>query len=169
LEQAKQLIRERADRIRKASLKAAEEHYAAETPWYSLKSWLGIPLALLSAVAGAAAFSQLNHSAVVAGSLSVTVAALTALTSVLSPEKRAEENHRFAKEYEKLYNRAAMFHDIESVIGNLDQKTLEQKLSTLLATFEHLNATRPGISGRAYRTAAANLAKGHGEVIRITE
>ena len=62
-----------------------------------------------------------------------------------------------------------MFHEIESVIGNLDQKALEQKLNALLATFEHLNATRPGISGRAYRIAAANLAKGHGEVIRITE
>jgi hypothetical protein len=164
-----ELIREQAKAIRRASLKAAEEHYASETPWYNAKHWLGIPLALLSAVAGATAFSQLNHSATIAGALSLTVAILTTLSTVLSPEKKASEHHKFAKEYEKLYNQAGLFYKLESVIGTPDQKALEEKLNTLITTLEDLNVNRPGITRRAYRIAEANLEIGKGEVIKVSE
>ena len=166
---AKELLRKEAKGIQQACLIAAEEHYAAETPWFNARHWLGIPLALLSAVASAAAFSKINHSEILAGVISLMVAVLTALSSFLAPDKQANEHHKFAKDYERLYNEAGYFFRVESVISQADQTKLEEKLNALKTKFDDLNHSRPGITGKAYKVAAENIKNNTGEVIRVIE
>jgi hypothetical protein len=169
MDEAKELLRKEAKGIQLACLTTAEEHYAAETPWFSARHWLGVPLALLSAVASAAAFSKLNHSEILAGIISLMVAVLTALSSFLTPEKKANEHHKFAKDYERLYNEVGYFFRVESVIRQADLPKLEEKLIALKAKMEDLNHSRPGITKRAGRVAAEHIKNNTGEVIRVIE
>jgi hypothetical protein len=108
--------RAEADRIRGASLWAAERHYAAETPWYYAVYWFGIPTTVLSAIAGAAAFSKITNSALLAGSISITVAILSSLMTFLDPSRKATIHHTAAKSYEALYHEAGYFRRIELLL-----------------------------------------------------
>jgi hypothetical protein len=103
-------IRAEAKHIAEASLLAAERHYAAETPWYHWNYLLGIPSTILAAVAGAAAFSKIAHSELVAGGISIVVAILSSLTTFLDPHKKASTHHNSAKAYEALYHNAGFFY-----------------------------------------------------------
>ena len=60
MDEALERYRNEAAHVRKAALEAAERHYAAETPWYYMIYWLGIPSTILSAIAGAAAFPKIQ-------------------------------------------------------------------------------------------------------------
>src|SRR6266436_1197037 len=87
MDEAVERYRNEATFMRNAALEAAERNYAAETPWYFMINWLGIPSTVSSAVAGAAAFSKIEASYFVAGVISITVAILTSLITFLDPSK----------------------------------------------------------------------------------
>ncbi|CCE05789.1 conserved hypothetical protein [Bradyrhizobium sp. STM 3843] len=163
-------IRAEAASIQNASLLAAERHYAAETPWWHWNLIIGIPATVLAAVAGAAAFSNITHSELVAGSISIIVAILSSLTTFIDPKKTFADHHASAKAYEALYRQAGFFYRIESLAESADEGTLQTKLSELSLRFNQLNERSLPISGSAIRHAAAVI-KGDkpGEVIRDPE
>ena len=162
-------IRQEAKRIQEQSLWAAERHYAAETPWYIWNYLLGIPTTILAAVAGAAAFSKVNNSEFVAGCISILVAILTSLITLLDPHKKASIHHNSAKAYETLYHNSDFFYRIESLNEMVDLQELEKKLHDLNSKLNELNQSSPAIPGRAYRIAEQNIKAGKGEVIRVPE
>jgi hypothetical protein len=159
-------IRAEAKRISDASLLAAERHYAAETPWYNWNYILGVPSTILAALAGAAAFSKLNHSEIVAGSISIVVAILSSLTTFLDPHKKATAHHQSAKDYEALYHNAGFFYRVQSLGEKVEPTKLEQKLETLVSKLNELNRNSPAIPGSAYKIANQKIKENRGEVVR---
>jgi hypothetical protein len=158
-------LRTEALHLQKAALWAAERHYAAETPWYSVVPLLTVPTAILSAIGGAAAFSRLNHSEVVAGTIAIIVAVLTAISTRLNPESRAAIHHRTAKAYEALYHEAGFFYRVESLSPSFTREKLEEKLQSISTKLNAVNESAPGISGRAYRIATKKINENAGEVV----
>jgi hypothetical protein len=164
--QGVELFRDEAKRVRLTALLAAERHYAAETPWYHMVYYLGIPSTILSAVAGAAAFSKIEKSEIVAGSISIIVAILTSLMTFLDPTKKAELYHATAKSYEGLYHQSGYFGRVELAKENPDINKCEEALKLLIAKLNELNESSPSIPGRAYRIAEKNIINNRGEVVR---
>jgi hypothetical protein len=145
--QSVDLFREEAKHIRLTALLAAERHYASETPWYHMVYYLGIPSTILSAVAGAAAFSKIEKSEIVAGSISIIVAILTSLMTFLDPTKKAELYHSTAKSYEVLYHQSGYFGRVDLAKENPDISKCEETLASLVAQLNELNKSSPSIGG----------------------
>jgi hypothetical protein len=162
-------LRREADWIRDASLHAAERHYAAETPWFYSAYCLGLPSVICSAVAGVAAFSELQHGKVLAGVLSIVVAVLSALVTFLDPHRKASAYHLSAKGYEALYHQAGYFLRIESLREDAPIKEVDETLGKLMSEFKKLNEHSLPISGRAYRVAEQKIRTGRGEVVRASQ
>jgi hypothetical protein len=152
--------------IREAALIGAERHYAAETPWYYSIYWLGLPSAVLSAIAGAAALSQYPQSSYVAGGISIIVAILSSLMTFLDPSKRANAHHTAAKGYERLYHEAGFFYRIEALDGADDIKQRKVRLTELAKKRNDLDEASPAIPGRAYEVAEKHIKEDDGEVVR---
>lgn len=165
MQAARQRIRNEANRLLDATLRAAERHYAAETPWFYSAYWLGIPSVAFSAIASVALLSKLPHGNLLAGFLSIAVAVLSALNTFLDPHKKASAYHLSAKGYEALYHTVGYFYRVESLSENVDVATLEQRLGHLMSDFKKLNEHSLPISGRAYRVADAKIRDGSGEVV----
>jgi hypothetical protein len=158
-------IRAEALQIRRAALISAERHFAAESPWFRMVYWLGLPAAVLSAIASAAAFTQV-FGGWLAGIVSLVVVIITTLMTVLNPQERASKHHALAIGYEGLYRAAGFFYRIESLNPKLDAVGREQALKALVTMQKALNDDRPPVEGKAYAAADENLKKGYGEVAR---
>ena len=162
-------LRAAAKGLQDRCLLAAERHYAAEGPWYHLNYWLGIPSVVLAGVAGAVGLSQVTNSGVIAAGISFVVAALALLLTFLEPTRRADTFHRFAKGYEKLYNKIGYFYRVQSKVKDTDMRDLRSALHKFTKTFNKLNKDSPAISLRAQKCAKVNIAKGTGEVVTESE
>ena len=162
-------IRGEAKRIEYLCLWAAERHYAAETPWYYLNYWLGIPSTISAALAGAIAASKQPYSEWIAAGIALFAAVLTSLLTFLDPYKKASIHHTLAKNYESLYHAAGFFLRFESVKENTDPQEIEKKLYALVTRFNELLQSSPAIPGHAYKTAEHNIKGGEGEVLRVHE
>ena len=64
-----QIIRE-AQRIEESLLYSSKGHFAASHLWSTFHLWIGIPMVILSGVAGASALSKFDAGGTVAGILS---------------------------------------------------------------------------------------------------
>ena len=115
-EPLKKKIKEEAERIEEDSLYSAKGHFYAAQLWVNLRLWLGIPAAVLAAIAGTAALSKFDHHNVVAGVLSIIVAALTTVLTFLNPNEKASAHQKAGNDYNSLKNEARIFHDIGAAI-----------------------------------------------------
>src|SRR5262245_4505588 len=100
-----------AMRIEEDSLHSSKSHFEAANLWVKLHLSLGIPAAILAAIAGV---SALKECPVVAGILSFAVAALSALSTFLNPSERANAHLNAGNQYMSVRNRARIFREIES-------------------------------------------------------
>ena len=77
-----------AKRIEEDSLYSSKGHFYAGQCWTKVNLWLGSISAVLSAIAGASALSQFDYHNIVAGSLSIIVAGLTAIIAFINPKAK---------------------------------------------------------------------------------
>lgn len=151
------------------SFLAAERHYAAETPWYQMNYWLGIPSSLLAALAGASAVPKLGAPDWLPVAAGLLAASLTSLLTFLDPHKSAGAHHSSGRSYEALYHAAGFFERFELVVDGVDASSLRTRLSKLNTDFDELLRSSPAVPGRAYIIVNNNLKKGNGEVLRSEE
>ena len=163
------LLQVEAQRIAQQCLLAAERHYAAETPWYHMNYWIGIPSALLAAVAGTSAVPKLGMPEWLPVAAGLLAASLTSLLTFLDPHKRASVHHTTARNYEALYHAASFFARFELVEEAADTGALRTKLLKLNADFNELLKSSPAIPGHAYTAATKNLIDRDGEVLQFNE
>jgi hypothetical protein len=154
-----------AKKIEEESLHSAERHFAAKTPWIHLNYLIGVPTAALAATAGLAAFSKINHSEIIAGTISIAVAILTAVATLVDPNKKASVHTSAAKSYQALSNSARIMYEIEFLSATSDE-TIVEKLRVLAGRRDQLNADSPTTPARAYRIADQRIADNHGEAYR---
>ena len=105
-------VKEVIDR-EKDSLYSSKGRFYAGQFWTNLHLWIGIPTAILAAIAGASALSQFDNNNVIAGILAIFVAALIAVTTFLNPNEKATIHHNAGNEYNNLRNRARIFCEVD--------------------------------------------------------
>lgn len=160
-------LAQEAEHLRRAALVAAERHYAAETRWFHSNYWIGLPAAVFSSLASAAAFQETDGWHDVAGFIAIGVAVLSALSAFLDPKARAQQHHSSAKAFEALYHRLGFYDRV----GRPRQKAAnaedaEAQLKAFNEEIVQLLAQSPPIPGYAYVRADKNLRGKWGEVSR---
>ena len=148
-----------AARISEDALHSSKGHYNAADRWCHVHLWIGIPNAVLAAIAGVSAF---NGSEIIAGCLAVAVAAVTAVNTFLNPGDRASTHKRCAGEYHSLRNRARIFTNIVCrSFGSAEE--LSARFEEMVAKRDDLNAASPQIPEWSFKKAKAGIDAGQAE------
>ncbi len=148
--------RKEASRIEEDSIHSAKGHYNTADRWQHVHLWIGIPNAILAAVAGVSAF---EGSTIVAGSLAIVVAAVAALSTFLNPGDRSSTHRRCAGEYLSLRNNSRIFVNIRSHSNDSDQK-INAQFEELVVKRDDLNSTSPQIPEWAFKKAKSGIDAG---------
>lgn len=145
-----------ARRIEEDTEHSAKGHYNAGDRWGHYHLYLGLPAALIAAVAGAAAFK--NHPEL-AGSLALLSTALTTVLTFLKPSERAEMHKAAAGQYHALRNQTRLFREIELADG-LAADAAKARLFELAKMRDELNSTSPGIPRPDYEKGKQDIDTG---------
>ncbi|MCO6466725.1 MAG: SLATT domain-containing protein [Bradyrhizobiaceae bacterium] len=151
--------RNEAKRIAEDALHSAKSHYNAATRWRSIHLWIGIPNVIAAALAGVSAF---KGSDILAGSLAVTVAAITAVSTFLNPNEWTLSHRRCAGEYLTLRNRARIFLNIVTKSDRSDDD-IQAVFEELVVKRDDLNASSPQIPDWAYNKAKIGIKNGESD------
>lgn len=161
---SKQEVIKEAQRIEEALLCSSKGHFAAAHYWRCFNLWTGIPISIISAVAGAAALSELDASGLVAGILAIIVAVLTGVGTFLNPNERAAGHLKAGNSYDALMNRVRIFWSIECW-NDVTDEVLTSQLLDYSSQKDALNQSCAQIPDGAYRTAKKGIARGEGSYI----
>lgn len=155
---AEQIVRE-AQRVEEDSLYSAKGHFVAARYWRRFHFIIGVPTAILAAVAGASAFSKMSNGGTVAGVLAIIVTALTAVSTFLNPNEKATAHLNAGNRYNSLRNRARIFREIEVRAGE-PEGALLKRLNEMAAQRDELNQNSPPIPWWAFKGAQSSITKG---------
>lgn len=154
-----EIIKE-TQRIEEATLYSAKGHFAAAQIWSSCHLWVGLPTSILAAVAAAMAFKKADVN-MIAGVISILVAALSAVTTFLNPNAKAAAHLKAGNSYDALHNQTRIFRTIECY-GDSDA-VLTKKLKDLSLQKDKLNRENPQPPRLAYRIAKRGIAAGEAD------
>jgi len=146
-------LADEASRVEEDTEHSFKGHYNAAARWARYHLWIGLPAALVAAVAGAAAFKGHPEWA---GALALVSTALTTVLTFLKPSERAEIHKAVAGQYQALRNQARVFREI----GLLDGMTAEEAKTRLFALAEardELNQRAPAIARGDYDLAKQDI------------
>jgi hypothetical protein len=158
----KSKLREEASRIGQDAIYSAKGHFAAAEAWSKLNLILGLPAALLAAIAGGAALTRFDHHSLIAGLLAICVAALTAMVTFLNPQEKANLHARAGNAYTSLRNKSRIFGEIHCSLDTPESELLA-KLEELDERRTRLNQGSPKIPPWAYRVAKQGMQEGEAE------
>jgi hypothetical protein len=133
--------------------RSGASHFKAAGFWSGVQGTLGGLAAVLSALAGASAFSDFNKGTVIAGALALTVTTLTAVTTFLNPSERANAHLRSGNAYLALQNRVRRFRRVEAPLSTSDVRALARQFARLSDELDELNRTSPQVSRWLYERA----------------
>src|SRR5258708_32469825 len=94
---AKDEIIKEAKRIEEALLFSSKKHFKAASLWSGFHLCIGIPIVLVSGLAGATAFAQFDVNHVIAGVLSLVIAGLSSVMTFLNPNAKAASHQMSVK------------------------------------------------------------------------
>ncbi len=146
-------------RIEEDTEHSSKGHYNAGDRWGRYHLFLGLPAAIVAAIAGAAAFKDCPE---LAGSLALVSTALTTVLTFLKPSERAEMHKSVGSQYHALRNQTRIFREIELSDG-LDAETAKERLLELARIRDELNAASPGIPRCDYEKAKQDIDAGNSQ------
>jgi len=155
----KEQIEKEAARIEEDSLYSGKGHFYAGQRWSNIHLCIGIPAAVLAAIAGVSALSEFQAHNTIAGVLSIIVAALTAVATFLNPNERAITHKDAGNKYNSLRNRARIFYSIE-LQSKQDINKLSEQLKLLDEQRSKLNEECPQIPKWAFNKAKSGIEDG---------
>lgn len=133
-----------AQRIEEGVLYSAKGHFVSANFWTNFHLWVGIPMVLLAAIAGASALSQFDSKHIVAGIISIIVAALSGVMTFLNPNEKANSHFNAGNNYDSLQNKVRMFWSIDCWRDESEQ-VLTEKLKHFSEQKDRLNQSSPHI------------------------
>jgi hypothetical protein len=154
----KQAALDELARIEEDTLHSAKGHFEAGEEWRKWNLRLGLPAAVLAALAGVSALSTFDRHNVVAGVLALIVAAMTGAATFLNPSDRATQHHSFGTAYSAVRNDTRIAANIES--ASLSEAELTERVKELSKTRNELNANAPQIPRYAYDRAKKGIVAG---------
>lgn len=154
-----QKLVEECHRIEEDAEHSSKGHFNAGDRWGRYHLYIGMPAALIAAIAGAAAFKDCPE---LAGSLALLSTALTTVLTFLKPSERAEMHKTSGGYYLTLRNQTRIFREIELANG-LEAMVAKARFLELAGTRDELNATSPGISRCDYEKAKKDIDEGRSQ------
>jgi len=152
-------ILKEARRIEEDSLHSAKGQFVAANFWTNFHLWIGVPTAILAAITGASALSQFENHNIIAGILAIIVTALTAVTTFLNPNEKANSHRNAGNKYNSLRNKARIFCEIDSC-GEESNQEITKQLKELAKQRDELNQNSPQIPIWAYKKAKKGIEEG---------
>jgi hypothetical protein len=149
-------MREEAMRIENDVHYSAKGHYQEANYWSRSHLLLGVPTAIISAVAGVSALAQFDNHTILAGFLAIIVAALSGITTFLHPDGKATTHQSAGSKYTTLRNKVRAFYDLDIYAVESEEELLKQ-LKSLAAQRDELNEASLPISNRAYKSARKTI------------
>ncbi len=142
---------EEAKRIENDAMYSAKGHYEDAHYWSRFHVLVGVPVAMLAAIAGASALAQFDNHSVIAGILSIIVAALTAIITFLNPNEKANAHQNVGNKYNALRRQAHAFCTIDAQMEDIHEQELVKQVKELAKQRDELNLISPPISNMAYK------------------
>ena len=158
----KEEIIKEAKRMEEALLYSSKGHYAAAHFWSKFHLWIGIPVVVLSAAAGASAFSKFDPQHIIAGIISIAVVALSSVMTFLNPNSKASAHLDAANKYDSLMNKIRIFWSIDCWRDESEQ-VLTEKVKYFSEQKDNLNQSCPQLPKWAYRRAKKGIDSGEGD------
>lgn len=131
-------------------------HFEAARAWGNLHLWLGIPAAVLAAIASGSAFAQ---DVVIAGSLALLASVLTAISTFLNPSEKSQMHHQAGVKHNSLRNRARIFRELD-LKSDAKEDDLLVLLKTMAEERDSLNMSNPQIPKFAFMRARCGIESG---------
>jgi len=153
-----------AKRIEESLLHSSKGHFAASSFWSHFHLAVGLPLVILSAVAGTAAVKNLDKNSAWAVGIPVAVAVLSAMITFLNPSKEAATHLKAGNEYDSLMNRTRIFWAIECSTDEPDN-VMQSRLLDLSLEKDKLNKTSPQLPFWAFWSARKGIRRGEAEYL----
>lgn len=153
----KEELRQEASRIEEDTEYSAKGHYNAAERWSRYHMLIGLPSALVAALAGSAAFNDYSF---LAGCLAFISTALVTVLTFLKPSEKAENHKSVAGNYLALRNRTRLFREIELPDCD-DQQLMKEQLFEYAKQRNELNSSSPGISKKDYERAKKEIEAGY--------
>jgi hypothetical protein len=146
------ILRSEAKIVEMRTAISGRAHFGSSTYWANVHLAVGGLAAVLSAIAGASALSDVAGSYLVAGSLALTVTTLTAVATFLNPSKRANSHLRAGNAYLALENRARLFYKLHLLVAKPEDDQPRQ-LMRIVDELNELNTRSPQPSPRMFKKA----------------
>lgn len=150
-----EIIKE-SKRLEEALMFSAKGHFSAADIWSRFHLGVGIPMVILSAVAGAAALAQFDPSHVIGGILSIGVVTLSGVMTFLNPNEKKSSHLSAGNHYTALQDKIRMFWSIDCGIEDSDA-ILTDRLKQFSEQKDKLNQSCPQIPSWAYRIARRGI------------
>lgn len=155
-DQLRDAVKKETQRIIEDTLFSAKRHFETARIWSLMHFGLGLPAAVLAAIASASAFKD---NTVLAGILAIIVTALTALITFLNPNKRANAHHIAGNKYNALRNQTRIFCEIDLTADN-QKIDISNRIKELAKERDDLNQDSPQTFKWAYKRAKAAIEEG---------
>lgn len=152
-------LRQEALRIEEDALFSAKAHFASAPLWRWMHILLGLPAAIGAGIAGVSAFKDQT---MIAGAISIGVAALTSISTFLNPGDRASAHTAAGNSYLSLRNQARIFRTIE-LLSTDSAESVKPRLLKISERRDDLNSSSPLIPNWAYRKAKKRIEAGEAE------
>jgi len=162
ISKTKEAIIDEAKRIEENCLYTAKGHFAAAQFWTNFRLGVGIPMAVLSAIAGTSALAKFDYHNIVAAILSIIVAALAGITTFLNPNEKANAHLNSGNNYDSLQSKTRIFWTIDCWRDNSEQ-VLTDKLKDLSDERDKLNRGSPQVPTWAYKKARKGIKEGEAD------
>jgi len=148
-----------ARRIEEDAEHSAKGHFNAADRWSGYHLRIGLPAAVLAAIAGGSAFADCP---VVTSALAVLSTALITVLTFLKPSEHSANHKAVADQYLKLRNRARMFREIE-LSGDMELDAAKARLMELADVRDELNQASPEFSRQDYEKAKTDIDEGRSQ------
>ena len=145
-----------ARRIEEDSLYSSKSHFEAAATWGRIHIWLGLPSAILAAIATVLAFADLG---IFAGILALLVTGLTSVMTFLNPSQRQHEHHVAGTRCHTTRSKARFFREVD-LVSERTEENLVVQLQSILSEYQQVRADCPPVPDWAYRRARKGIEEG---------
>ena len=148
--------------MEEALLFTSKGHFATSRFWRNFHLWLGIPIVILSAIAGVAAFQKIDSNQNIAGIFSIIVVAFSSVLTFLNPNEKTASHLNAGNHYDSLMNMIRIFWSIDCWRDESEQ-ILTEKLKYFSEQKTKLNQSSPQLPRWAYFVAKKGIEAGVGD------
>ena len=134
----------------------ARGHFEAARTWGRVHLLVGVPTALIAAVAGVSAF---NDHPTLAGSAAIAVAALSSISTFLNPSERAQAHQLAGARFNALRSQARFLREV-GLLTTRPDKDLTSAMEDLCSSRDQYNQESPSIPRPAFVRARKGIEEG---------